>query len=128
MKTLDQNDSVKQQENSPNIQTLIYHIADGNQWEQAQSSLYYVHPSLHTDGFIHCSKRDQMVETANLYFGEEDQILVLFIDPSKLEPELVYEEGPRGEFPHIYGPINISCVERTKLIKRKGKKFNFTLA
>jgi uncharacterized protein (DUF952 family) len=108
---------------------LIYHIADSNHWEQAQLTGYYVHPSLHAEGFIHCSTKDQVEETANLYFSSFDDILILFIDANKLENELVYEKGTRGgDFPHVYGPINIDSVERTKKIKRKkDKKFKLDL-
>jgi uncharacterized protein (DUF952 family) len=110
------------------LASIIYHIADANQWEQAQVTQYYVHPSLQTEGFIHCSGKEQLEETANLYFAEEEQILILFIDTAKLEPELVYEPSSRGsEFPHIYGRINITSIVKSKIYKRRGKKYHLNL-
>ena len=115
-------------EKKDKLSTLIYHIADSNQWEQAQVSQFYTHQSLHSEGFIHCSTKEQLEDTANHYFGENDQVLVLFIDPSKLESEVVYETATRGgDYPHIYGPINISAIVRSKQYKRRGKKFKFNL-
>jgi uncharacterized protein (DUF952 family) len=114
----------KKNQKDEDFSSFIYHIADPNQWEQAQVSRYYTHPSLHTEGFVHCSKVDQLEDTANHYFSENDQILVLFIDPQKLEPELIYESATRGgEYPHIYGAININSIVRSKVYKRRGKKF-----
>jgi uncharacterized protein (DUF952 family) len=108
------------------VADTIYHIADSNQWERAQTSRYYSHPSLHTEGFIHCSTAQQLEETANLHFAGEDQLLILLINPAKLENELVYESSGRGDFPHIYGPINVEAVERTKKVKRRGKAFKLS--
>lgn len=110
------------------LSPVIYHIADPNQWEQAQVSRYYTHPSMHSEGYIHCSRKEQLEDTANHYFADTDQILILFIDASKLEAELVYEPASRGgEYPHIYGPLNITAVTRTKLLKRRGKNFRINL-
>ncbi len=100
--------------------TLIYHIADQNHWEQAQSNGLYVHPSLHSEGFIHCSTEAQLEETANLYFANNDDILILYINPDRLDADVEYEMSSRGqEFPHIYGPVNIECVVKTKKVKRR---------
>ena len=86
MNTTEQPDSVEpmQSQKKNDVSSIIYHIADPNHWEQAQVSRIYSHPSLHTEGFIHCSSRHQLEETANLYFSDEEEILVLFIDSSKL--------------------------------------------
>ena len=128
MKLADERDSITSKEDRTRLSTVIYHIADPNQWEQAQVSRFYTHPSLHSEGYIHCSTREQLEETANLYFGDTDSILILFIDPSKLEAELVYETASRGgDFPHIYGPVNISSIVRSKQYKIRGKKFKINL-
>ena len=124
MKFADERDSITRKEDGTSLSTIIYHIADPNQWEQAQVSRFYTHPSLHSEGYIHCSTREQLEETANVYFADADQILVLFIDPSKLEAELVYEAASRGgDFPHIYGPVNISSIVRSRQFKRRGKRY-----
>jgi uncharacterized protein (DUF952 family) len=98
----------------------IYHIADQNHWELAQTNRMYVHPTLHSEGFIHCSAESQVEATANIHFNTADEILLLYIDPSKLESDIKYEMASRGEeFPHIYGPVNIESVVKTKRVKRR---------
>ena len=110
------------------VSTIIYHIADPNQWEQAQFSTIYAHPSLHSEGYIHCSTREQLEETANHYFADADEVLVLFIDASKLDADVVYEKASRGgEYPHIYGPMNISAVVKSKKYRRRGNRFRIAL-
>jgi uncharacterized protein (DUF952 family) len=101
-------------------ESVIYHIADQNHWEQAQTSGVYAHPTLHSEGFIHCSLESQLESTANLYFSSNEEILVLYIDPSKVESEIHYEPSTRGEeYPHIYGPVNIESVTRSRKIRRR---------
>ena len=102
-------------------QQFIYHIADTTQWGLANASGEYIHPSLAKEGFIHCSTRTQVEATANLYFANESDLLLLCIDISKLIPPLKYELASRGEeFPHIYGRINVDSVIETKTIQRHG--------
>lgn len=98
----------------------IYHIADRVEWEHALKNGSYIHPSLEREGFIHCSTASQVEATANLYFANETQLLVLVIDVSKLKSPLKYEMASRGEeFPHVYGAINTDSVVDTKVISRE---------
>jgi uncharacterized protein (DUF952 family) len=39
--------------------TFIYHITSKEAWQNAQAAGYYSHPSLETEGFIHCSEAHQ---------------------------------------------------------------------
>lgn len=96
----------------------IFHIADRESWNKSFASGLYFHPSLELEGFIHCSTREQLAETANLYFADEQDILVLRIDPSKLSSPLKSEVASRGVFPHIFGPINIDCVIDTATFRK----------
>lgn len=93
---------------------LIYHITDVQSWNTAKASGEYVHDSLEREGFIHCSPKDKLEDSANLYFSAKDEVLILVIDTSKLKSPLKVEgSGPRGEFPHVYGPINIDAIVGT---------------
>ncbi len=72
-----------------------------------------------TDGFVHCSTIEQTAETANQFFPDQRDLVLLCIDANKSEAEVRYE-GPAcandqredALFPHIYGPLNISAVIR----------------
>ena len=97
---------------------IIYHITTQTEWQQAQEKGYYEAPSLHTEGFIHCSKEGQVAGVLERYYGGQKDLLKLVIDTEKLEHRLVYELAPSvdEEFPHIYGPINLDAVQRIDVI------------
>ncbi len=90
----------------------IYHITGRAQWLNLQSTGGYEHPTLQTEGFIHCSDRQQILGVANRYFKGQNDLIVLELDASKLKSKLVYENTSGGseKFPHVYGPINLDAV------------------
>lgn len=71
-------------------------------------------PSLETEGFIHCSFKDQLAGTAAKHYEGQTGLLILEIDESLLSAELVIEDsyGSGAEFPHVYGPIESEAVRR----------------
>jgi uncharacterized protein (DUF952 family) len=96
---------------------MIFHITTRKEWEAAQASGMYAAPSLKNEGFIHCSKREQVLDTADNYFRGHQDLVLLCIMPEKLQADLKYE-NPSGKhssndfglFPHVYGPINPEAV------------------
>jgi uncharacterized protein (DUF952 family) len=95
----------------------IYHITERSGWSAAQAAGEYVAPSLAAQGFIHASTREQVLETANLFHGGQDGLVLLCIDPARLSAPLKREapsnaghRGDAGLFPHIYGPLNLDAV------------------
>ncbi len=101
----------------------ILHLASNNDWLAAVEIGAYRADSLSTEGFIHCSKLAQVVDVANRFYRGQCGLVLLLIDPSKLESELKWEPPahPNGEraaavsdelFPHIYGLINLDAVVR----------------
>lgn len=71
--------------------------------------------SLDTEGFVHCSDFGTVHLPANRLFAGRDDLLLLVIDPGKLDVPLRWEPGappdPKGAwFPHVYGPIPASAV------------------
>ena len=97
----------------------ILHLASNNAWLGAVKSGIYRADSLSTQGFIHCSKPSQIVGVANTFYRGQHGLVLLVIDPSKLEAGLKWEPPAEPEptharegdlFPHIYGPLNIDAV------------------
>jgi len=72
----------------------------------------YAPESLAEEGFIHCSTVEQILDTANRFYHNDPNLLVLVIDPNRLTAEVRWEnlEGGRVLFPHIYGPLNREAV------------------
>ena len=56
---------------------MIVHIVKRDDWEDAIRKGEYAPASLETEGFIHCSTAAQVVETANLFYrGQSDLVIV----------------------------------------------------
>ena len=96
----------------------IYHLVPRATWENAPSGPYRA-ASLESEGFIHCSYRGQVAGSANKFYSDESEMLLLAIDPDLLNSELRDEEGRPGElFPHVYGPINREAIAEVIPLKR----------
>lgn len=94
---------------------MIYHITPLADWQRAQQAGQYTAASLDNEGFIHTSNREQVENTANLFYHAQNGLVLLTIDPTRLRAELRYEPGTTAQhkvalFPHVYGPINLDAV------------------
>lgn len=70
----------------------------------------YAPDSLAREGFIHCSYRDAVAESARLYFPQGAPITVLQVDPRRLDAPVREAATPRGPMPHVHGPIALDAV------------------
>jgi uncharacterized protein (DUF952 family) len=93
-------------------ESVIFHIASQADLNTGQASRCYRCASLQSEGFIHCCKAEQLPGVVERYYQGVAGIMVLSIDPDKLQAELVYENTVGGEelFPHVYGEINMDAV------------------
>lgn len=93
---------------------MILHIIKKEAWQQAKQSGEYCGDTLASEGFIHCSKADQVIEVANYVFKGTQGLILLVIDENKVVSEIKYEDpGNNKLYPHIYGPLNIDAVVKT---------------
>ena len=91
----------------------IIHITSREKWLQGQERGIYRCESLDAEGFIHCSKIEQVITTANRFFRGQRGLVLLAIAPSLVDAEIKEEEVPlHGCFPHIYGELNLDAVIR----------------
>src|SRR3954447_2783060 len=89
----------------------ILHITSRDGWDAAALAGNYRGDTLATEGFIHCSTPDQVVRVANARFSGRTDLVLLRIDPARLNSDLRWEMSEPGEaFPHIYGPLNLDAV------------------
>jgi uncharacterized protein (DUF952 family) len=90
---------------------IIYHIAKKAAWDQAMGEGLYRADTLASEGFIHCSTREQVERTADKYYHGQAGLVLLAIDEARLGSPLRYEPAPSGDlFPHIYGPLERDAV------------------
>jgi uncharacterized protein (DUF952 family) len=95
------------------VSSYILHATLRTSWSAAQETGAYTVDSLAAEGFIHCSKPDQVLRVANLLFAGQQGLVLLVIDPVRLTSELRWEPGvdlATELFPHLYGPLNLDAV------------------
>ena len=97
--------------------SLIYHIAARADWERALRDGAYVTSTrgvtLAEQGYIHASEAGQVAGVANAFYtGTGEDLVLLVIDPARVEAEIRYEDVPGADapFPHIYGPLSPGAV------------------
>lgn len=90
---------------------IIYHIVAADDWSRQSVSSTYEAASLHTEGFIHLSDKDQVAGVLERYYRGASDLLLLHVDTDKLTHELKYEIATNNEsFPHLYGPLDKQAV------------------
>lgn len=100
---------------------LIYHIVPAADWARQADQATYEAGSLQTEGFIHLSRQEQVVNTLRRYYANVPDLLLLHVDTDKLTHELKYEVATNGErFPHVYGPLNKEAIVAIEPIKPVG--------
>lgn len=94
----------------------IYKILTENEWDEACLKGYIDTSLDQEDGFIHFSSARQLALTLQLYFKNEENLVLLQIDTSKLNEEIIFEEvnskNRKGKFPHLYGKLSVNDVHK----------------
>jgi uncharacterized protein (DUF952 family) len=98
-------------------QDPIYHIALEMEWREAiERKEPYGRSTLGKSqaevGFIHCSFASQVEMIARLIYRGREDVLLLVIDPSRVDSEIRIEnlEGGDDRYPHIYGELPVAAV------------------
>jgi uncharacterized protein (DUF952 family) len=105
------------------MQYEVFKVLTLKEWDQSQTSGYIVTELDQKDGFVHLSFLSQLNVTLSLYFAEEEEVVLLQLDQSKVKNNLKYEtpvpSGKRmGAFPHYYGELHANTVSNIWQLKR----------
>ena len=101
---------------------ILYRLATPEDWglARAQGELPLSEAD-RRDGFIHLSSETQALATAQRHFAQSRGLYALELDGEALSGRVKYEpSGPCGTelFPHLYGPLDISCVRNARRLER----------
>lgn len=91
----------------------IVHVLPRADWQTFKQQGEYRPDSLAENGFIHCSKLGQIVVVADYNHADDDDLVLLLLEESKIDAPVRYEtDGEDGEsaFPHVYGPLTLEPV------------------
>jgi uncharacterized protein (DUF952 family) len=111
---------------------VVVHLTTVTQWADSQRAGVVRPASLVTEGFVHCSRLDQIADVANRFYRGCEGLVLLVIPVAACVPELRWEPPahPDGSaastqesspqesspqdlsavFPHLYGPIDAGWV------------------
>ncbi len=70
-----------------------------------------------TDGYIHFSTAQQVMQTAAKHFAEESNLVLVAVATDALGADLKWEASRGGAlFPHLYRPLRLSDVAWDKAL------------
>ena len=100
---------------SDDVPDRIFHIATDADWRRTLETGTYttstVGRTLAEEGFVHASRRDQVQGVFDRYYaGLDEHLVLLTIDPRRLDAEVRVDPVGDDTYPHVYGPINRSAV------------------
>lgn len=102
---------------------MIYHLTEPERWAQSVANGEHTASTrdleLADEGFIHCSTLAQWPATAERFYADAAELLLLHIDEALLDAPPIYERlgGATEPFPHIYGPIPLSAVVEVQRLR-----------
>ena len=92
---------------------ILYHLIPADDWEAQPADRPYVPADYTREGFIHCTRGDELlVVVANRYYRNDPRkLLVLVLNADAITSEIRYEAAHDGvRYPHIYGPLNRDAI------------------
>jgi uncharacterized protein (DUF952 family) len=88
----------------------IFHITERSSFSAALETGAYEADSLRSEGFIHCSTREQILRTAGRFFAGRIGLVLLCIHAESIRATLRYEAADGESFPHCYGGIPLEAI------------------
>lgn len=99
----------------------ILHLAALSDWEQ-RSDAFYEPAGLAVEGFIHLCTSTQLPGVVERYYQGRADLMLLTVNPDGLGSALVWEDstGSGEDFPHVYGPLELSAVIKAEPFDASG--------
>ncbi|MGZ6880513.1 MAG: DUF952 domain-containing protein [Mycobacteriaceae bacterium] len=94
---------------------LLVHLCGLDEWSRARASGEIRPDASGGDQFIHLSVPEQVHLPANRLYRSRGDLVLLHIDPARLDSEVRWEPGVATDpesmlFPHLYGPLPVEAV------------------
>jgi len=91
---------------------IIYKIAPRELWAQAEKAGRFTGAPVDiADGYIHFSTAAQLRETAAKHFANQNDLVLVSVDATRLGENLKYEVSRGGAlFPHLYAALSLDAV------------------
>ena len=94
---------------------VLVHLVPSDEWSSARVRGDLRPESLRSAGFVHLSTLAQVHLPANRLYRGRDDLVLLHIDPARLDAPIRWESGVATDpesmlFPHLYGALPVSAV------------------
>jgi uncharacterized protein (DUF952 family) len=94
---------------------VLVHLCPSDEWSSAIVQGELRPESLASVGFVHLSTPEQVHLPANRLYRGRDDLVLLHIDPSRLDSPIRWELGVSTDpesmlFPHLYGTLPVDAV------------------
>jgi uncharacterized protein (DUF952 family) len=94
---------------------VLVHLCSSDEWTAARVHGELRPESLTSAGFVHLSTPDQVHLPANRLYRGRDDLVLLHIDPNRLDAPIRWEPGVATDpesmrFPHLYGALPVAAV------------------
>ena len=91
---------------------MIAHCMEKSKWNTVKNEAYWGQQDVEAEGFLHCSPVRYLWRVLPNFEKEEEDLVIICMDETKLEAEVRYEDdGNYGRnYPHVYGAINNDAV------------------
>lgn len=105
---------------------LLFTISTKAEWKNYSSSGSFEPTSLKEIGHVRCYHGSQIEQAANKFETEENELLLIVIDPLKIQVPIKNEKVNGEVFPNLYGAFSIDAVI-DRIILKKSKKGAFAV-
>lgn len=104
---------------------LLFTLIKKTDWKQYSQSGAFEPESLIEKGFIRCYQGDQVEKAANDNYIGIDELLLIVIDPLRIQVPIKREAENGITYPNLYGAFSIDAViDRIPLKRSKKGKFS----
>jgi uncharacterized protein (DUF952 family) len=97
--------------------TTLYHVVTSDDLKSYTASNTYEPESLSTEGYIHFSSKEDVVDVANKYYSDKEDLLLLEVALKGSDTNLKYDD----EKPHYYAGLDLNLVVRTLTFTKNTK-------
>lgn len=97
---------------------IAYKVVAAGEWRVAVAEGRYEGSAVDlADGYIHMSTEDQLAETLRKHYAGQSDLLMLSVDLSRFNENLVWEPSRGGAlFPHLYAPLPVAAVTASRAL------------
>jgi uncharacterized protein (DUF952 family) len=104
--------SVNSMADRPRDPNRLFHIIGSEVWAALGPSDHYRPGSLAVEGFVHLSYADQVIGTADRFYRDLADPVVVEFDRAALGAKVIDEDsyGSGQRFPHLYAPVPVAAA------------------